>query len=230
MPAALIIGAGSRVGKSTADAFAKAGYSIALASRSDKAGSPDKHFTFDASKPETVKDLFNNDRKSIGVPSVVVYNAYSDHLAEGVDSDQIDLFQSDMNVNATSVWVSAGEAIKGFEEILGGGGATFIFTGNLFNTTVAPRFLTFGMGKSASAHLIQHLALVAYNDKPYKFYYGDQRNADGSPMYTGLSGPAHADQYLKLAQDPKQGPWLQTFVEGKGYVEFPRPETWAPGQ
>lgn len=77
-----------------------------------------------------------------------------------------------MNVNATSAWVSAGEAIKGFESLgaegLGPEGATFIFTGNLFNFTVAPKFLTFGMGKSASSHMIQHLALVAYNDKPYK--------------------------------------------------------------
>lgn len=77
MPAALIIGAGSRVGKSTADAFAKAGYSIALASRSNKSGSQYTHFTFDASKPETVKDLFNDVRKRIGPPSVVIYNGVS---------------------------------------------------------------------------------------------------------------------------------------------------------
>lgn len=77
-----------------------------------------------------------------------------------------------MNVNATSPWVSAGESVKCFEELgtdgLGSAGGTFIFTGNLFNVTVAPGFLTFGMGKTAAAHLIQYLALAAYPDKPYK--------------------------------------------------------------
>lgn len=81
-------------------------------------------------------------------------------------------FQHDMNVNATSVWISAGESVKCFEELgtnsLGAEGGTFIFTGNLFNDTVAPGFLTFGMGKAAAAHLIQYLALAAYSDKPYK--------------------------------------------------------------
>lgn len=48
-------------------------------------------------------------------------------------------------------------------------------------------------------------------------------------MLTGLSGPAHAEQYLQLAKDPEQKPWLQTFVEGQGYVEFPRQEVWVPG-
>lgn len=49
-------------------------------------------------------------------------------------------------------------------------------------------------------------------------------------MYTGVSGPAHAELYLSLAKSPEQGPWQQTFVEGKGYVEFARKEVAIPGQ
>lgn len=100
--------------------------------------------------------------------------AYSDHITKPETPFQspINEFQYDMNVNATSVWVAAGEAVKCFEALgtdgLGAEGGTFIFTGNILTTTVAPGFVTFGMGKSAAAHLIQHLALVAYPDKPYK--------------------------------------------------------------
>lgn len=74
MPTALIIGAGSNIGQATAQAFAKAGYTVAVASRSAKTGSEFKHFTFDASKPETTQNLFAEVRKAVGTPSVVIYN------------------------------------------------------------------------------------------------------------------------------------------------------------
>lgn len=78
-----------------------------------------------------------------------------------------------MNVNATSAWVSARESVQCFEDLnsekeLGVEGGTFIFTGNMLNDTVGPGFLPFGMGKTAAAHLVKHLALVAYQGKPYK--------------------------------------------------------------
>ena len=47
-------------------------------------------------------------------------------------------------------------------------------------------------------------------------------------MPTGLSGPAHAEEYLKLAKQPEQGPWQYTFVEGEGYKEFPKVDVWYP--
>lgn len=87
------------------------------------------------------------------------------------------MFTDGMHVNATSVWASARESVQCFEDLstkaegLGKEGATFIFTGNLFNDTVSPGFLPFGMGKSATAHLVQYLALIAYSEKPYKYIY-----------------------------------------------------------
>ena len=39
-------------------------------------------------------------------------------------------------------------------------------------------------------------------------------------MYTGLDGPAHAEQYLSLVKEPRQLDFNQTFVKGKGYVKF----------
>lgn len=77
MPTALIIGAGSGVGHATATAFARAGYKVAVASRTAKlqdVTTTFTHFLFDAAKPETVPGLFESVRKTVGIPSVVIYN------------------------------------------------------------------------------------------------------------------------------------------------------------
>ncbi|CRG91251.1 hypothetical protein PISL3812_08299 [Talaromyces islandicus] len=238
MSTVLIIGAGSGVGHAAAKTFAAAGYKVALASRTAKIQNPAfTHFVFDASKPDTVSGLFESVRKAVGIPSVVIYNAYGSHLTtpETPFETSLDDFSHDMHVNATSGWISARESVQGFEDLdsegkLGPDGGTFIFTGNMLNDTVCPGFLPFGMGKTAAAHLVKYLALLAYPGKPYKFYWGDERHADGTPMYTGVNGPAHAEHYLSMVKDPKQGPWQQTFVEGKGYVEFARHEFAIRGQ
>lgn len=77
MPTVLIIGAGSNVGLATAESFLGAGYSVAVASRSNKTGSKFTHFPFDASKPDTVPSLFAQVQEAFGTPSVVVYNGMS---------------------------------------------------------------------------------------------------------------------------------------------------------
>ena len=74
MPSALIVGAGANIGQATAEAFTNAGYAVAVASRSNKLGPKYKHFSFDAAKPETVRDLFNQVEAALGPPSVVIYN------------------------------------------------------------------------------------------------------------------------------------------------------------
>jgi hypothetical protein len=52
-----------------------------------------------------------------------------------------------------------------------------------------------------------------------RFYYGDERKADGTPIYR-VNGDAHAELYLKLAEEKGQGEWMQTFVKGVGYTKF----------
>ncbi len=39
-------------------------------------------------------------------------------------------------------------------------------------------------------------------------------------MGKAVSGPAAAEEYLKLAEQKEQGPWLYTFVKGDGYKDF----------
>ncbi|KAI4859008.1 NAD(P)-binding protein [Hypoxylon rubiginosum] len=232
MSTVLIIGAGPNVGKACAENFSAAGFKVAVASRTQKLDPKYRHYTFDASKPETVPALFEHVSADIGVPSVVIYNTYAAGTTDAdkpFDSD-LDLFQKNLNINTISGYVAAREAVKGFDKLgssgLGPAGGTFIFTGNLLNVGVFPGHVAFGMAKSAAAHMIQHLALVAFHDKPYKFYYADERHENGVYMTTDLNGDAHGEVYLELAKDPKQRAWDYVFVKGKGYVEFPRWEVW----
>ena len=52
-----------------------------------------------------------------------------------------------------------------------------------------------------------------------RFYYGDERKADGSAIYR-VDGEAHAKLYWELAEEKTHGPWMQTFVKGVGYTKF----------
>lgn len=52
-----------------------------------------------------------------------------------------------------------------------------------------------------------------------RFYYADQRKADGTAIYR-VDGEAHARLYWKLAEEQTHGPWMQTFVKDEGYVKF----------
>ncbi|KAF2999182.1 hypothetical protein E8E14_005701 [Neopestalotiopsis sp. 37M] len=216
MSTVLIIGAGPNIGLATAKIFAGAGYKVAIASRT-KTSDAYKYYFFDASKPETVSSLFAEIRKEHGDPKVVVYNAYSRTATpENPFSLSLEEYAHDSNVNATSVYAAAKEAVEGFSRT--GSGSTFIFMGNKLNVAGFSHSLVFGMGKSASAHLIR-AANNSFEGKGYKFYYVDQRQSDGGITYpTGAE--AHGNTFLELAQDDKQRSWHYTFVDGRGYVDF----------
>jgi hypothetical protein len=54
-----------------------------------------------------------------------------------------------------------------------------------------------------------------------RFFYGDERTAEGGPVGNKISGDGHADFYLKLATEENADiPWDATFVKDKGYVKF----------
>lgn len=82
-----------------------------------------------------------------------------------------------------------------------------------------PPLITLGVGKAATAHVVQ-IAATSYKEKGFKFYYADERRANGAPVSNDIDGPAAAEHYLKLAEGEKQEPWLQTFVKGIGYKDF----------
>jgi hypothetical protein len=76
-------------------------------------------------------------------------------------------FNKELAVNTTSVLVAAQEAVQGFKDLPSSASKTFIFTGNKLNVVAKPDVIIFGMGKSATAHMIQSAGL-AYHSQGIK--------------------------------------------------------------
>ncbi|EEU34292.1 uncharacterized protein NECHADRAFT_50337 [Fusarium vanettenii 77-13-4] len=202
-PVALILGAGPNIGQAIARTFASKGYKVALASRSLKeADSTENQLNIpsDFSKPDDVVNAFTKVKKVFGIPSVVIYNASAVHFTPADDPFAISFadFSEDTNINIHSAFIAAQQAVSGFAQLPESAARTFIYTGNVLNVAMLPKFLSAGVGK---------------------FYYADERKADGSPKYR-VDGDAHANLYWELSHAKEQGPWLQTFVQGVGYKSF----------
>ncbi|KAH8674945.1 hypothetical protein BGZ61DRAFT_361029 [Ilyonectria robusta] len=223
-PIVLILGAGPNIGQNVARAFVAKGYKAALVSRKLKEAdsTPDQlNIASDLSDPNAVISAFSKVKTELGDhPSVVVHNVAAvtpnppnDPLALGLAD-----FTRDLNINTTSAFVAAQQAAIGFAKLPSSASKTFIYTGNILNTTVMGPLLDLGVGKSATAHIIQSAA-AAYKDRGYKFYYADERKPDGSAAFS-VDGEAHGKFYVELAEGESQGPWQQAFVKGVGYKDF----------
>ncbi|KAJ5915137.1 hypothetical protein N7454_011249 [Penicillium verhagenii] len=222
-PIILIFGAGPNIGQSVARKFASEGYKVALAARSLKEGnSTEKQLIIpsDVSKTEDIINAFAKVKEVFGIPSVVVYNVSAVTFTPADDPFAITLadLSRDVTINVHSAFVAAQQAVLGFSQLPSSAARTFIYTGNFLNVGIIPKFVSQGIGKSGAAHMIWS-ASDAYKDRGYKFYYADERKADGTPKYR-VDGGAHADLYWELAHGETQGPWLQTFVHGQGYKRF----------
>ncbi|KAF2448471.1 NAD(P)-binding protein [Karstenula rhodostoma CBS 690.94] len=168
----LILGAGARVGEHVARQFASQGYKVASASRSAK--SPDNtseaiHVEADLSNPESVSRVFSEVKASIGIPSVVVYNAAAATFGDAKNPVSLSLaeFTKSLNINTLSAYAAVQKAVQGFEQLPDTSSRTFIYTGNILNTTVMPGILDLGVGKAATSHIIQ-AAATAYSDRGFK--------------------------------------------------------------
>ncbi|KAK2050991.1 NAD(P)-binding protein [Colletotrichum caudatum] len=222
-PVALILGAGPKVGLPAASAFRRRGYKVAIAARSlEEGNSTDEQLNIrsDFANPDDVVNAFTRVKKELGIPSVVVYNAGAATFSTPGNPFDIPLeaFKRDMTVNNISVFVAAQQAVLGFAELPADTRKTFFFTGNILNVVPLPQFLESGAGKSASAHMMM-AAASEYKEKGFRFYYVDERKADGSAAFR-IDGEAHSTLFLELAEAKTQGPWLQTFVKGIGYKNF----------
>ncbi|KAF1807953.1 putative short chain type dehydrogenase [Eremomyces bilateralis CBS 781.70] len=222
-PIVLIFGAGANVGMSVARTFASQGYKVALAARSLKeADSTDDQLNIpsDFSNTDSILNAFDKVKQVFGIPSVVVYNASAASFTPA--DDPLSLSLADLNhvtnINIFSAFVAAQQAVLGFAQLPASAARTFIYTGNITNVAIIPKFMSQGIGKSGAAHMIW-AAAEAYKDRGYKFYYADERKADGAARYQ-ISGDAHAELYWDLAHGKTQGPWMQTFVQGVGYKKF----------
>ena len=77
-------------------------------------------------------------------------------------------FNKDFTINTVSAFVAAQQAATGFAQLPDSAARTFIYTGNILNTTIIPPLLDLGVGKAAMAHIIQ-CAAAAYKDRGYKY-------------------------------------------------------------
>ncbi|KAL7945190.1 hypothetical protein V8C42DRAFT_324853 [Trichoderma barbatum] len=226
---ALILGAGSNVGQALSSSFSQAGYKVAVVSRSAKQTTSATHISIpaDLSNPDSVPPIFDAIRKSFGAdPNVVVYNAAAlTPPSDKTNPFTVDIgkFEADLRLMNTSAYVAAREAVAGFEKLDKTLSKAFIYTGNWLNvvTMSNPLFTTIGSGKSAASFWIG-AASVHYKEKGYGFYFADERTPEGRAVTTGISGPAHAEAYLQLAEGKVDVPWHTTFVPGKGFVDFPQ--------
>ncbi|KAI1046668.1 hypothetical protein LB505_006718 [Fusarium chuoi] len=222
-PIVLILGSGPNIGQSVARKFASEGFRVAIASRSQKeADSTEKQLNIktDLTKPLEVADAFSKVKTTFGTPSVVVYNASAAAFPPADDPLSVSYtdFTNNTAINIHSAFIAAQQAVTGFAQLPESAARTFIYTGNILNVTILPKFLDAGVGKSGAAHMMW-AAADAYKTKGYKFYYADERKPDGAPKYR-VDGDAHADLYWDLSQGKEQGPWMQTFVKGEGYKKF----------
>ncbi|KAJ4147432.1 hypothetical protein LMH87_001952 [Akanthomyces muscarius] len=226
-PILLILGSGANIGQGVARAFSAKGYRVAATSRSEKpkqeqvpAYAIDLHITSDLVDAGSILGVFEKVRQALGqAPSVVVYNAAA--LTFTPPDDPLALSVEDLNrdfqINTASVLEAAKQAVAGFSSLPSAAAKTFIYTGNRLTDGPLPGFVDLGIGKSGSAHLIA-AASEAYAPKGFRFYFADQRAADGGKP--NLDGAAHGEFYLELAEGKTNVPWLATFAASLGYRNF----------
>ncbi|KAL4792957.1 hypothetical protein BDV19DRAFT_367374 [Aspergillus venezuelensis] len=230
-PIALIFGAGVRIGASVSSTFAAKGFSIATVSRTGTNAKTSEGYLSlkaDFADPSSVPEIFSAVKKTFGAaPSVVVYNASAMSVPPEEDSllsVPSEKFIADLNVNTVTPYIVAQMAVREWASLSNGDGdvkSTFIYTGNILNTTVwpTPVFLDLGVGKSASAFWVGS-ADQNYADRGYRFFYVDERDEEGKPKVQGLDGPAHAEFFASLVDREDEVPWHATFVKNRGYVKF----------
>ncbi|KAF9882152.1 short-chain dehydrogenase [Colletotrichum karsti] len=229
-PVVLILGAGSRLGAGIARAFSSADYSVAVVSRSNPSppaldpSTSHLRIRADLAIPSQVADAFAAVRSHFGKPPrVVVYNAATISQppdAENLLSLDVGQLEHDVRVNATGAYVAAQRAVEAWKEV-GEEGGRFVFTGNRLNVKPepVPVFLSLGVAKSQAWWWLG-AADGFFKGKGWRFFYADERNADGSGTGKDVNPESHGKFYLKLAEgDVEELPFDVTFVDGE-YKKF----------
>lgn len=75
-------------------------------------------------------------------------------------------FAHDLNINTIGLYAAVKESLASFDALPSSTPKTFAYTGNILNVSPSPAFTTLGVGKTASAHVIE-LVSGAYGKKGY---------------------------------------------------------------
>ncbi|ESZ90250.1 hypothetical protein SBOR_9363 [Sclerotinia borealis F-4128] len=193
----LILGAGSNIGLNVARVFSSKGsYKTVIVSRNPK------------------EELIKANDDTLTNAIAAAFTVTPDLLYVPLDK-----FNEDLNVNVTSAYAAAHEAVEGFKTLPEDVIRTFIYTGNVLNRQIIPSLLAPGIGKAGAAHLIQSASEV-YKKDEYRFHWADERTVEGGPRGGTIDGESHGEFYYELATSVKPLTWDATFVAGKGYVDF----------
>jgi short-subunit dehydrogenase len=224
---ALIVGAGSGISASVAQAFAKAGMKIALAARSaDKLGALAKEtgatvHACDAADHAQVDGLFAA-LDAAGAPDVVVYNASYRTRGPFLDLDPVEVEKS-IRVSAYAGFLVAQAAVK---RMLPRGRGAVLFTGASASVKGYAQSAPFAMGKFALRGLAQSMARELSPQGIHVAHFvidGGVRSARRpvpSDAPDSLLDPdAIAQTYLHVLQQPRSAwtheielrPWVEKF-------------------
>lgn len=242
---ALIFGVGSNIGASLVKGFLGAGYRIATVARSQppsaRTSTPSTllHIQADLADPANVPSVFAQlGAAGWPAPSVVIWNASAWTRPAASDPENplevpLEGFHRDMELMVTSPYVAAREAVRAWRrkgeeegEAKGGGGGgrgrkgTFIMTGNLLPRKIlpVPALVDGGVGKSAANYWVG-LSDATFRKEGIRFFWADERKADGGHVGSKPDGDGHSELFLRLTEDDEV-PYYVTFVDGK-YREFP---------
>lgn len=152
----------------------------------------------DLSNPEDIPKVFAEVQKEFGgFPNVVVYNgnppthpslplgtAHNSRLtffsriawAGTFAADPEDILStiptknlaSEFNVNTLSFWAAAQETVVGWEKVDSALPKAFIYTGNLLPWINMPKYVSLGIGKASSAHIVESLAST-YGKRGFRY-------------------------------------------------------------
>ncbi|KAF5002846.1 hypothetical protein FDECE_10508 [Fusarium decemcellulare] len=225
---ALILGAGPRVGTGVAQEFAKSGFKVAVVSRSGSDSTTSEGYLSlkaDLADLSSIQGIFQRVQNEWNShPNVVIWNVGA-RTVPPVEDDMFSLSQEslthDININTLGPFIAAQQAVDGWKKLPEGTKKTFIYIGNKMNIqpVPVPATATLGIGKSASSFWI-NLADTLSRSKGIRFFYADQRQADGNMGGMQLDGNAHGEFFVQLARQEEDVPWHATFVPGRGYVKF----------
>ena len=160
-PICAIVGIGPKNGAAFAARFDKAGYRIALLSRSTSYSdelranlSDARSYVCDASDPESVVAAFSQVSEELGAPDVLIYNAGSGSW-QTIEEITPEGFERSWRVTALGALVASQQVIPAMKEK---GSGNIVFVGATASLRGRPKTTGFAAAKAAQRSLAQSMA------------------------------------------------------------------------
>ncbi len=157
----VIVGVGPGNGLALCNRFVDEGYQVAILARSlermqeyaadNEAVSP---FSCDASDPASIEKTFGEIVRTLGVPTVVMYNAGSGFFGPALEASQED-FEMAWRINALGL-LSVAQSVA--PQMIANGGGNIVVTGATASLRGGANFAAFASAKAAQRNLAQSLA------------------------------------------------------------------------